>query len=1248
MPNRVWWPKVSRKVPTKSKVLISGWRVFLSVFFVLFLSTLFLPLVQATPIAQSNHLIHITSVENLPPEAIPAIIKAMQKDLHAEYQLKENDKSFTMSNPSHDLNIRFTPNGPLIKSGNKIWGVSMTGIGYEGAIQSIRKAKLVNDDGRMVYDRGLVSEWYLNSHWGVEQGFTVFEAPEKRSGLLVVELALFGELKAELIKNSIVFADASGKGVARYSGLQVFDADGKTLSAHLTLEDNTLSIHVDDNKAKYPITIDPWIQQFKLTPSDGASYDHFGRSISISGDTIVVGAPEDDDNGTDSGSVYIFEKSVDGWSTMTQTGKLTASDGAASDYFGWAVSIDKTTIVVGAPYDDDKGLTSGSAYVFERPVNGWTDMTQTAKLTAGDGAGGDFLGNTISISGDVIVIGASDDDDKGVGAGSAYVFQKPVGGWTDMTQTAKLTASDGAAVDNFGCSVSISDDTIAVGAGFDDDKGRDSGSAYVFEKPVSGWADMTQTAKLTVSDGAEYDFFGRSSISISKETIAVGAIFDDDNGGNSGSVYVYERPPGGWVDMIQTAKLTANDGDMWDQFGTSVSVSGTTIVVGAIGDGDRGSGSGSVYVFKRPLSGWSTMTQTAKITAYDGQMSDQLGISVASSGDAIVTGAYYGDDNGTGSGSAYIFFVKATAYAFAGANGSLDVSTPSPKAVDYYSTTQFTFNAEPGGHIASILGCGINYTNTDETIVSKTEATDAITNDCIVFATFAINQNIVIASAGANGNLDVTTPSPKTVSYGETSQFTFNADTGYHVDGIVGCGINYSNTENSLISKMVTTDPFTESCSINATFAINQYTVSATTGLNGTLDAATPSPQTASYGETIQFTFNAVNGSHVSSIFGCGINYSNVDEAVESKTVNTNAINSDCMVSAAFTINQNTIIGSAGANGKVDATTPSPQTVNNGETTHFIFNANNGYHVASIVGCGINYSNTDNSLISKMVTTDPFTESCSINATFAVNQYTVSATTGSNGTLDAITPSPQTVNHGGTAQFTFNADPGYLVLSILGCGINFINTDEAIVSTTASTDAIINNCSLSATFAKRNTAISSTITFEDFSTGLYNNGVEAGYVISTRFGYFIGRGTSCYPECSENGTQYLLTQHGNDPITIKRANNKPFSLLSFDFAEQHINLGYATQIDVIGTLKNGGTITATFVLDGINDGSGPLNDFQKGVLPESFKNLTSVDFVWTGSPITLRYSIDNIAVQTVPQSNILQFISPILSAIKQN
>jgi len=263
--------------------------------------------------------------------------------------------------------------------------------------------------------------------------------------------------------------------------------------------------------------------EVKLTASDGAANDYFGYFISISGDTAVVGAWQDDGN---KGSAYVFVRSGATWS---QQAKLVASDGAGGDQFGQYVSISGDTVVVGALYDDfDSKTNAGSAYVFVRSGTTWS---QQQKLTASDGAADDHFGTSVSISGDTVVVGAHWDDSK---KGSAYVF---VRSGTTWSQEQKLT-SGSVVAGQFGISVSISGDTAVVGAEVDDgnEPNSDSGAAYVFIRNGDGW---DQEAKLTASDGVLFDYFG-GSVSISGDTVVVGARGADvDSKTDAGSAYVY-------------------------------------------------------------------------------------------------------------------------------------------------------------------------------------------------------------------------------------------------------------------------------------------------------------------------------------------------------------------------------------------------------------------------------------------------------------------------------------------------------------------------------------------------------------------------------------------------------------------------------------------------------------------------------------------------------------------------------------
>jgi len=376
-----------------------------------------------------------------------------------------------------------------------------------------------------------------------------------------------------------------------------------------------------------------WLQGAKLTATDGAAADHFGASVSISGDYAIVGAACDNDRGADSGSAYIFWWDGTDW---IQQAKLTAADGDAGHWFGNSVSISGDYVIVGARYGDGNFTNTGVAYIFWRNGTGWV---QQAKLIATDGVTGDCFAISVSISGDYAIVGAFCDDNRG----SAYIFERDGNGWS---QKQKLIAADGDDGDGFGKSVSIDGDKVIVGAYGDDDKGNDSGSAYIFRLLYG--THWVRQQKITAADSALGDSFGRS-VSINGDRVIVGAYWDDDRGIDSGSVYMFRWGGTSWV---QQQKLTAADGDTYDWFGFSVSISGDYAVIGVNGKDDLGVDAGLAYVFKWDGTGW---VQQQKLTALDGVAKDWFGRSVFINGDRTIVGAPLDDDNGNNSGSAYIF-----------------------------------------------------------------------------------------------------------------------------------------------------------------------------------------------------------------------------------------------------------------------------------------------------------------------------------------------------------------------------------------------------------------------------------------------------------------------------------------------------------------------------------------------------------------------------------------------------------------
>ncbi len=385
-----------------------------------------------------------------------------------------------------------------------------------------------------------------------------------------------------------------------------------------------------------------WPQTDKLLASDGATDDTFGNGVSIYGDYAIVGATYDNDNGHRSGSAYIFtpnDVDPNNWDEVT---KLTASDGAAEDLFGWSVSISGGYAIVGAIYDNDNGSRSGSAYIFtpnDVDPNNWDEVT---KLTASDGAAEDLFGCSVSISEDYFVIGAYHDDDNGTDSGSVYIFAPNSLNPNNWDEVAKLTASDGATGDFFGYSVSISGDYVIVGACDNDDKG----SAYIFTPNDVDPNNWEQVAKLTALDGTSGDAFGRS-VSINGDYAVVGADLDDDLGSMSGSAYIFKREGESWT---QQDKLLASDGDSIDRFGWCVSISGDYAIVGAHWHDSQ---FGSAYAFKRSVSGWF---EVDKLTASDAQNAAKFGHSVSISGERAIVGALSDNNvNGTDAGAAYMF-----------------------------------------------------------------------------------------------------------------------------------------------------------------------------------------------------------------------------------------------------------------------------------------------------------------------------------------------------------------------------------------------------------------------------------------------------------------------------------------------------------------------------------------------------------------------------------------------------------------
>ena len=396
------------------------------------------------------------------------------------------------------------------------------------------------------------------------------------------------------------------------------------------------------------------ISSGKITASDAAEEDEFGYAVSINNDgtRAIIGAPRDDGEAVDAGSAYIFERRDNAWS---QEGLLTPSDAAAGDEFGYAVAIDDNAerVVVGAYKDDDGGEDSGSVYIFSRSGSEWTEEQRLSADT--DAAAGDEFGYAVAIdgTGTRVVVGSYKNDDSEDNTGSVYIFTRGEGGWS---QEEKLTASDGEMDDQFGVTVAIDStgERVIIGANGDDDTAINAGSAYIFTRTDTTWS---REQKITDTEGSAGDQFGRSvSIDDTGERVIIGAHQYDGGLSSAGSIYIFTRSETTWE---QEGKLTADDRARDDQFGISVDIdgSGERVIIGAHQDDDGGRDAGSVYIFTRSETTW---TEDQKITAADRTMSDIFGWAVAinGSGDRVIVGAYQDDDGGSSAGSAYIYSIQ--------------------------------------------------------------------------------------------------------------------------------------------------------------------------------------------------------------------------------------------------------------------------------------------------------------------------------------------------------------------------------------------------------------------------------------------------------------------------------------------------------------------------------------------------------------------------------------------------------------
>jgi FG-GAP repeat len=540
------------------------------------------------------HYAPVDGLTALPLAAQGVVSSAVGAD-RAAYRVTASGAGFHAVSAAQGLHMRFESSGVQVRSGNTQIGLSLQAWGYGASLQAIGAVRPRAEANRVTYVHAELSEWYRNGPLGLEQGFTIRHAPAgAQSGPLKLLMGLSSNLSPSLIRSGrgIVFTHR-GKTILRYQGLAATDARGRQLHSWLQLQGGLVVLHVDTRGARFPLRIDPFIQQgSKLT--EAASPD-FGESVALSadGNTALIGASGD--NGK-IGAAWVFTRSGETWAK--QGAKLTAADEVGTGAFGVSVALsaDGNTALIGGWADN----SHGAAWVFTRSGSTWTQ--QGAKLTgSGESGSENDFGSSVALSadGNTALIGGFGDNSL---RGAAWVFTRSETTWTQQGE--KLTGNGEVGAGDFGYSVALSaDGNTALISGMNDSNRH--GAAWIFTRTGTKWAQ--QGEKLTGNgEVGEGDFGWSADLSGDGNTALVGGPYDRPSTypHGVGAAWVFTRSGTTWTQ--QGEKLTGNGEVGEGDFGCSVSLSGdgNTALIGGPTDDPSNNYGGAAWVLTRSGETW--------------------------------------------------------------------------------------------------------------------------------------------------------------------------------------------------------------------------------------------------------------------------------------------------------------------------------------------------------------------------------------------------------------------------------------------------------------------------------------------------------------------------------------------------------------------------------------------------------------------------------------------------------------------
>jgi len=559
-------------------------------------------------------------------------------------------------NGAQRLEAEFAGRGVRIFSGRMRFSVTLSSYGDSAGLQRVSTVGQRVVANRVFYAHGPVSEWWANGPLGLEQGFTVSSRPRAGSRRLTLSLSLTGNVRARLQGGSVLLR--GGGDSLRYGGLVASDARGRALSARFALRQGGILIEVDDRGARYPVRVDPFVEQQKIVPGDesGSQSDPgFSVAASSDGSTVLIGAPFDYPTAADTGAVWVFARSGSTWKEQakifpTDAGKYGFAEFGSSV----AVSADGNTAVIGGPYDNTLGATgTGAMWVYVRSGTTWTEQQKIVPTDA-EPSGSTPVGAQVALSADGDT--ALTASDNGPGNTAAWVYTRSGSTWTEQQEIDPPTTDN-----SYSVALSGDGDTAMIGGGNPACAGATScwGAVWVYTRSGSSW---TEQQKIAPTDaipppppsppascpcGYPWGSFPFGvSLSSSGDTAVIGGPSDSNH---VGAAWIYARSGGTWSEQQKIAP--SDEGSSSSGFGASVSISsdGNTVLIGGPGPLVATKG-GAAWIYSRSGGAWSEQ----KISPADAGATTQIGKSVALSSDAA-TAVIGGPDDENGNAAVWIY-----------------------------------------------------------------------------------------------------------------------------------------------------------------------------------------------------------------------------------------------------------------------------------------------------------------------------------------------------------------------------------------------------------------------------------------------------------------------------------------------------------------------------------------------------------------------------------------------------------------